>query len=232
MKKTLLCHFYNEEWLLPWWLTHHRQYFDHGIMINYHSTDSSVDIIQKLCPTWDIITSQNLIFNPEPVDDEVEEIEKNLSGWRVCLNVPEFLVGNYDRLIETSAPTNIYVETITFIEPGTKDNPSIFNQEESLINQCHWAIPYQIRSSRSIHNYPVKYPEGRHYPQLGTYNDLKLYYYGWASLAPASIKRRMQIQTKTPGDNDPCSPHRFTEQELLEKFEIYRSSKVEFSTKQ
>jgi hypothetical protein len=43
-----------------------------------------------------------------------------------------------------------------------------------------------------------------------------IYYYGWASLEPASIKRRMQIQTKT--QVDPMSPHLFTEEQLLEKF--------------
>lgn len=68
MKKTVLCHFYNEEWLLPWWLNHHKQFFDHGIMINYQSTDRSAEIIKEICPTWDIVQSKNLYFLPEDVD--------------------------------------------------------------------------------------------------------------------------------------------------------------------
>jgi hypothetical protein len=226
MKKTVLCHFYNEEWILPWWLKHHRQYFDHGIMIDYQSTDNSRKIIQTLCPTWDILPSRNSNFNPEPVDDEVEDIERSLTGWRVCLNVPEFLVGNYARLDDSIEPCNIYVETKVFIEPGTKENPTILDPNTSIIDQCHWIIPDNIRTSRSIHNYPVTYTAGRHYTNPQTYDDLTLYYYGWASLELASIQRRMQIQTKTPGDIDPLSPHRFTENELLEKFNYYRSRKI------
>ena len=45
-QKTVLCHFYNEEWILPFWLKHHREIFDHGIMIDYNSTDRSVEIIR------------------------------------------------------------------------------------------------------------------------------------------------------------------------------------------
>jgi hypothetical protein len=202
--------------MLPWWLTHHRQYFNHGIMIDYHSTDNSVNIIKTLCPSWDIITSQNKIFNPIPVDEEVSLIEQNLSGWRVCLNVPEFLVGNYSRLSDSSVPTNIYVDTITFIESKSKENPTILDPTVDLIKQCSWVAPRGFRSQRSVHNYPINYPPGRHFYSLPTYKDLMIYYYGWASLEPASIKRRMQIQTKT--QVDPMSPHLFTEEQLLEKF--------------
>lgn len=61
---------------------------------------------------------------------------------------------------------------------------------------------------------------------MPTYNDLKIYYYGWASLEPASIKRRMQIQTKTPGDVDPESPHKFTEEQLVERFKELQQSAI------
>ncbi|MBJ3789276.1 glycosyltransferase family 2 protein, partial [Bacillus sp. OA1] len=44
MKKTIISHFYNEEYLLPWWLMHHTKIFDHGILINRGSTDRSVEI--------------------------------------------------------------------------------------------------------------------------------------------------------------------------------------------
>ena len=55
MRKTVVTHFFNEEYLLPWWLEHHKKYFDHGVMIDYNSTDSSVEIIKKICPTWTIV---------------------------------------------------------------------------------------------------------------------------------------------------------------------------------
>jgi len=73
--KTVICHFYNEEFLLPWWLNHHRSIFDHGIMINYHSTDRSVEIIRELCPTWEIRYSRNIDFHAEKIDLEVMDYE-------------------------------------------------------------------------------------------------------------------------------------------------------------
>ena len=95
MKKTLLCHFYNEEYMLPWFLNHHKQIFDHGVMIDYHSTDRSVEIIRELCPTWDIVTSRNPNFQADTIDTEVNDIEAGIDGWKICLNVTEQLIGNY-----------------------------------------------------------------------------------------------------------------------------------------
>ena len=74
--KTLLCHFYNEEWMLPWFLNHHKQIFDHGIMIDYHSTDHSREIIREICPSWDIVTSRNIDFQADTIDIEVNDIDR------------------------------------------------------------------------------------------------------------------------------------------------------------
>ena len=98
MKKTVVSHFYNEEHLLPWWLRQHKQIFDHGIMIDYASNDRSVEIIKEICPTWEIRPSRNEYFDPGPIDQEVMDIERELTGWRIALNVTEFLYGNLDLL--------------------------------------------------------------------------------------------------------------------------------------
>ena len=98
MKKTLISHFYNEEFLLPWWLKHHKQIFDHGVMIDYHSTDRSVEIIKEICPTWTIITSRNPDFQADTIDTEVNDIESQIDGWKICLNVTEQLIGDYSIL--------------------------------------------------------------------------------------------------------------------------------------
>ena len=44
--KSIISHFYNEEYLLPWWLNHHKKYFDYGLMIDYNSPDISVEVIK------------------------------------------------------------------------------------------------------------------------------------------------------------------------------------------
>ena len=89
--KTVISHFYNEEHLLPWWLNHHKQIFDHGIMIDYHSTDRSMEIIREICPDWELRYTRNKYFDSTPIDQEVMDIEKKLEGWRMCLNTTEFL---------------------------------------------------------------------------------------------------------------------------------------------
>ncbi|MCA3390648.1 MAG: glycosyltransferase family 2 protein, partial [Roseomonas sp.] len=39
--RSVICHFFNEAYLLPWWLKHHVPIFDHGVMIDHGSTDGS-----------------------------------------------------------------------------------------------------------------------------------------------------------------------------------------------
>ena len=76
--KTVISHFYNEEYLLPFWLKHHKKYFDHGILINYHSTDKSVEIIKEICPDWEIINTEYEEFLKG--DNEVSPINRKNVG--------------------------------------------------------------------------------------------------------------------------------------------------------
>lgn len=43
----LISHFYNEEYLPPWWFMHHNHLFDYGILINRGSTDQSEEIYRQ-----------------------------------------------------------------------------------------------------------------------------------------------------------------------------------------
>jgi hypothetical protein len=61
-------------------------------MIDYHSTDKSVEIIKELCPTWEIRTTKNEMFDAHLVDKEVMEIEDTLFGFKIALNVTEFII--------------------------------------------------------------------------------------------------------------------------------------------
>jgi len=88
--RTVICHFFNEEYLLPWWLKHHRELFDHGVMINHASTDLSVEIIRTLTPSWRIVNSTLLEFDAFLTDFEVMQYERELPGWKIALNVTEF----------------------------------------------------------------------------------------------------------------------------------------------
>jgi len=91
MKTTLITHFWNEEILLPYWLKHHVELFDHGVLINYRSTDNSVAIIKELAPHWELHDTINPDFEPKACDREVEHYEQQHEGWKLALNTTEFL---------------------------------------------------------------------------------------------------------------------------------------------
>jgi len=97
-KLNVIAHIYNEEYLLPFWLEYHSQIFDNGIIIDYCSTDRSVEIINKFCPTWKVITTRNINANGTPnfearlIDSEVMDLEKTISGFKICMCATEFIV--------------------------------------------------------------------------------------------------------------------------------------------
>ena len=214
--KTVICHFYNEEHLLPWWLEHHKRVFDHGIMIDYHSTDRSMEIICEICPDWEIRYTKNKFFDSTPIDQEVMNIEKILGGWRMALNVTEFLYGNTDHLRDDiGEPTQYFVGNYVFVDMENPDRgQTLLDHRHPLHQQRYWGYddfantgaarhgPIMSRQSRSIHNYPVTYTGGRHWTGHDkSFNDLVIFYYGWADFSEAGIKRRDQIKSKISENN-------------------------------
>ena len=210
MKKTLLCHFYNEQWMLPWFLNHHKQIFDHGIMIDYHSTDHSVEIIKEICPTWNIISSSNSDFQADLIDVEVNELEREITGWKICLNVTEQLIGDYT-VMDTDAPNEIYVPSIFMVD--TEYQTRAANPDFPLYEQYRNGFSFRDsdrdfleRRSRRLHNTNIPYPTqstrecmapGRHYNMYSNI-DLAILYYGWCPFDQEQLDRKLQIQTQIP----------------------------------
>lgn len=208
MKKTLLCHFYNEEYMLPWFLNHHKQIFDHGIMIDYHSTDRSVEIIRELCPTWEIVTSRNKDFQADTIDTEVNDIERDIDGWKICLNVTEQLIGDYS--IMDDEPKQLLVPSVFFVDCdrqniATYDKP-LYEQKTDGFMFSDSPQNFLERRSRSLHNIPVHYPAqstpqcmapGRHWNSYNT-DKLVTFYYGWCPFDQGQLGRKLQIQTQIP----------------------------------
>lgn len=199
MYKTIISHFYNEEYLLPWWLEHHKKYFNHGIMINYASTDNSVSIIRQMCPDWTIVNSRNQLFDAKLIDDEVSDIESTVTGWKTCLNTTEFLVGDYS-LMNNTPEQEITVPCFIMVDAEPELSPTY---SKSLIEQKYYGIHYHgrdplARRPRLIHNkIRVNYPLGRHYSDYNT-DKLKVLWYGWSPFNNKSIERKLQIQNKMP----------------------------------
>ena len=151
MRKTLISHFYNEEYLLPWWLMHHTKIFDHGILINRGSTDRSVEICKLFAPHWEVRDSRFLEFDPTNTDIEVMEIEREVSGWKMVLNTTEFLCCNNVEEFFSSLHTlgqNMYAIRMIVMIDKHDYNYSKLRYSIPLVEQrYHGLFPYKPESA-------------------------------------------------------------------------------------
>lgn len=217
MGLTIISHFYNEEYLLPWWCNHHKRICDNAILIDYGSTDKSVEIISDICPEWKIVKSVNNNFDAKLVDKEVEFYESTVKGWRIALNTTEFLYGNVSQLKNDDEPSQKFLGNYVFIHESEEFFP---DTDLPLHEQCYYGykdwmdrtnmLSMLFRSSRSIHNKTIKYPKegGRHYPDEPTFFDLWIFYYGFFSLNNKMRDRKIQIQKKmSEKEKNNCKMH-------------------------
>lgn len=195
--KTIITHFYNEEFLLPLWLNHHKYYFDHGILINYGSTDNSVQIIKQICPTWEIVDSKHEYFDHQLCDQEIIEIEHSkCSSWRSAITVSEFLVGNLDKLMyESDSPIWHLLPVVKFV--GYDPNGHIDNTTP-LWYQVTKGIPHTVDNDcRSLQNcHFISYPSGRHFWNMANTTEAMVFKYANCLIGPEMIDRKLQIQHK------------------------------------
>tara|TARA_B100000427_G_C15511432_1_gene596385 strand:+ start:2182 stop:2949 length:768 start_codon:yes stop_codon:yes gene_type:complete len=201
MKKSVISHFYNEEYLLPWWLKHHKKYFDYGLMINYASTDRSVEIIKEICPDWQIVDSVNKEFDTTEVDNEVFYYEKQIPGWKIAINATEFLIGDFNLLdTDTDKKSEYYIPTFYFVDDNDSSYP---DEDKPLYEQVFNGIDYldnrDCRRLRCMHNSVMSsipgYVAGRHFYNFGETTDkFIIFNYGFAPMNEHLIKRKLQIQ--------------------------------------
>jgi hypothetical protein len=90
----LTSHFFNEEFLLPYWIRHHAHMFDKAVLIDYNSTDRSVQIIKELAPpNWIVVNSSVAHFGAAELDIQVMSVQKSHPDfWHIALTTTEFLV--------------------------------------------------------------------------------------------------------------------------------------------
>lgn len=189
---TVISHFYNEELLLPYWLKHNREIFDHGIMIDYASTDNSRDIIHCLCPTWEIVDSRNTEFDALDIDKEVMEIEETVQGWKTVLNTTEFVVFDKDFLVNSNKK-GFNIETVynmVDVEPGVLDDRPLLQQK-----RFGYLDTDDNGRHRLIHSWPRgKYGVGRHIYSIAAVvlPGSALYHFGYCPW-PQVLPRKIQI---------------------------------------
>lgn len=93
-RNILISHFYNEESLLTQWIRHHAPLFNCAVLIDYHSTDKSREIIRREAPdSWNVVYSNNREFGAASIDQEVSGYENSFDNtdWRLALTTTEFL---------------------------------------------------------------------------------------------------------------------------------------------
>lgn len=195
---TIFTHFYNEEFLLPLWLTHHKKYFHYGVLIDYGSTDRSVEIIKDICPHWTIIKSENPKFDAIDCDREIMNYENQLpiGLFRIAITCTEFVVGDVNKLMSTTFKQNGVWQWLlpVTVFSGYDPNGSLSNTIP-LWEQVKMGIPWEkVNHHRSLHNYPgVVYTGGRHYHGPINQTDAAIFKYSNVLVGKEMIQRRLQI---------------------------------------
>lgn len=204
MKATVISHIYNEAYYLQFWLTYHRQVFDHGIIIDYDSTDGSMDIVRELCPTWEIITSRNRDFGAVECDREVMDIETRVTGYKMALNTTEWLIcrDTLSNLLPDSVSSYVLE-----LEPWVLARGDVSEVQDTVdfISKFDRVVKgYDQRGGfRYLHNQPNGgYTAGRHSTELSIPRSRSSdIYLIWAGLFPNNnvvLQRKLGIMPRIP----------------------------------
>ena len=221
VKTLLITHFYNEEFLLPYWIMHHAPMFDEVVLINYDSTDKSLEIIKNLAPShWKVITSRNRYFSATAVDVEVRDIEKTYPNemFKIALTVTEFLV--WPGMKSWLAENNSNVFKVHASNIAGDDNLKLV-ADLPLIRQRAQYTNFGQDYSRFIHRGHQSnnfYVVGRHkintnYQSVPEAIIFKYCYSPWLEMLP----RKLQIggrQPKSDIDNGLGFQHQFNLDQL------------------
>ena len=216
--RLVISHFFNEEYLLPWWLKHHREIFDHGILIDYHSTDRSVEICRELCPNWEVVTSANESFAALKCDFEVMQHEARFpEAWKIALNTTEFLIGGkLDNVIARAEADNnlgVFIPGAHMVDNMSETPPDAarplveqkfhgFWESEFPIEKVHFPWLHMPVRARLLHRHDFgAYSPGRHgsmLPMVGKVpnTELGIWWYGYSPWTPEFVSRKTQIKSK------------------------------------
>lgn len=218
----LITHFYNEETLLTQWIRHHAPLFNCAVLIDYHSTDKSRDIIRREAPdSWNLVTSYNREFGAVAIDQEVSGYENSFDNthWRLALTTTEFLFATGLRRKENTIFYNlqdakaIRIPSITSVdrEDSPKNDIStallrqknqvyfqdgasgiLTEEEERYVNNHYNRFMHCVRD---FHNpYFIGRHEFRHKSVARNMHIIK-YVYG---PFPDFFSRKLQIKTRIP----------------------------------
>lgn len=190
----IISSFYNEEYLLPWWLEHHK-HLGHGVLFDYFSTDNSVEIIKRICPTWEIRPTRNKDWDFKDNDDEFMEAEREFNDYKIVLTTTEFLVGTPE------FKERAYAIPIIRLVDNEPDNKPTY--DKPLIDQKCYGYLDRTDKHRFLHNYPDgQYNVGRHKSKLPTTkSDLRIFKYVYSPWTDEFIERKLNMKTYVNPEN-------------------------------
>jgi len=234
MKTTLLTNIFNEEYLLPFWLQHHKDMFDDIIIINYRSTDNSMEICKSICPNCKIIETRNRYFDCDEIDIEFMEIENSIEGIKIVLNTTEFLICEtsvHDIFDDTE---NLYSYNIKVISPYSNTCYNIDNYYDLFKNLVNDDVTYHFdrQGTRQIHNFPNgRYHVGRHITNNKSTltNKAHVIWFGFYPWNDRLLKRKLQIsQNMTEQDkNKGFGSQHFWSKERMESVNREQANSVD-----
>jgi nucleoside-diphosphate-sugar epimerase/2-polyprenyl-3-methyl-5-hydroxy-6-metoxy-1,4-benzoquinol methylase len=181
-KTLLFTHFYNEEMLLKQWIRHHAPLFDSAVLINHHSTDSSVEIIRQEAPdNWNIVLSGTKVFCPYYTDSEVASYENSFQNddWRLALTTTEFLFQTGLRRKENPIFSTIDPDASALRFPALTviDGSScgFLNMQQSLVQQRNACY---IPNSGTLDSTSERYLHGQYNRFMHKIRDINPYMLG------------------------------------------------------
>jgi UDP-glucose 4-epimerase len=222
LRTTLLTNVFNEEYLLPFWLQHHKDMFDDIIIVDYKSTDASIEICKRICPGCKIITTRNANFDAEQIDIEFMDLEKDIEGIKIVLNTTEFLFCEKeikDIFIEFNDPTSLSVNAVSPYSNTQYQINNLHELKKCLLNKD--VFYHNDRGCRQIHNFKHgNYSIGRHgtnNPTVQT-NDMHIIWFGYYPFNERLLNRKLQIKQHVPQtdtDKGFGGQHLYTKEQMM-----------------
>lgn len=213
--RVVFSQFFNEAYLLPWWLDHHRRIFDHGVLIDSNSSDESADICRRMVPTWEIVRPEYMPFEALLRDFEIMKHEARFpTAWKIVLNTTEFLVAPdlaaLEQYLESTGGTSARLPSAVMVDVVPRRVPSpkrpLTEQKDAgfwetdVTSEEASALLRRFGSHRRVyHRYPIgAYGPGRHISHLPNQHDAPreqaaIWWYGFSPWTKAFVDRKRQI---------------------------------------
>jgi hypothetical protein len=209
MSLTVICHIWNEEFFLPFWIRHHKLLFDSCIFIDYGSTDRSLEIIADEGKDWATVRpTRNAQWGAIECDSEVMDIEETIPGWKIALNVTEFYVCSDLKTKLSTLPDDVVaVKPWGGVGIDPKDCQLDILPNLPLLFQCHYGAFHHHDShqrERLLHRAPRgEYTYGRHTSHLPNQTRLESAFCIWLQFTPYQYvrERKLRLESRIPQED-------------------------------